>query len=248
MFRPVLVAVTFTTVFSAHSASTQSHVLRTPEVDLELVLAADASGSISSELAQAQKLAFAEAFEHPDLQAALVSGPLGKVAVVYFEWAGEADQHIVVPWTVLEGINDIQAFADRLRHGPSLIQSGETSISGAMLFASDLLNTNGVQGLRTVVDIASNGRNSDGPPVSVGLEALGSTGTVVNALVLPGRGIDQIGPYASLFSAGLGPMSAYFKKEVIDGPGSFVQEVDPDVGFSEAILRKLVMEVAWATD
>jgi hypothetical protein len=216
------------------------------EVDLELVLAADASGSVPSILLHAQKQGFAEAFRDPDLQDALFSGPLGRVAVVYFEWAGPGQQRLVVPWTVLTNAEDIAAFATRLEDAPDGAVGGETSISGAMLYAEYLIATNYFDGLRKVVDIASNGANSAGPPLDVALERLRASGAIVNALLLPQPGPDSRDPYKALFTGSDVPLDEYFQAEVIGGPGSFVLNVELEAGFVEAILRKLIVEVAWS--
>lgn len=217
------------------------------EVDLELVLAADVSGSVSSTLAQAQRVGFAQAFRDPQVFDALASGPLGEVAVIYFEWAGPGEQHIVVPWTLIRNAEDAADFADRLEFAQTRKTSGETSISGAMLYAAHLLHLNDYVGLRKVVDIASNGVNSDGPPVHLGRRVLRDSGAIVNALVLPDRVLEQLGPYGRLFLTEPEPLDDYYRTTVIGGPGAFVQSVDMEVGFNDAILRKLVLEVAWLT-
>ena len=215
------------------------------EVDLELVLAADASGSVIHGQRRDLLLGFAQAFRDADLQRALQSGPLGKVAVVYFEWAGFERQRIVVPWTMLSTTAEIAAFADTLEMAKVGDRGGQTSISGAMLFAQQLFEDNAFNGLRKVVDIASNGQNSEGPPVSDALEALRSIGATVNALTLAEYSLDQPDPYASIFNADVEPLEAYFKSKVIGGPGSFVMAADP-TDLAEAIFRKLTKEVAWA--
>ena len=216
------------------------------EVDLELVLAADGSGSVSTEMLRAQRMGFSSAFRDTDLQQALLSGPSGKVAVVYFEWAGQQDQRIIVPWTLLSNTEDVLAFAARLQDAPEVPLGGQTSISGAMYYAEFLLHSNGYTGLRKVVDIASNGINNEGRSVDDGLAVLHKIGVTVNALVLPAGGPEGTGHFARLFSFDDGQLNAYFRKNVIGGPGAFALEVDPDIGFADAILRKLAMEVAWA--
>jgi hypothetical protein len=217
------------------------------EVDLELVLAVDASGSVSLELGRDQRLGFAAAFRDPDLQRALLSGPLGTVAVVYFEWASSADQRLVVPWTLLSTTREITAFADLLEDVDQHASGGGTSISGAMQFSRYLLGSNDYDGLREVVDIAANGKNTEGTPVGDSLQALRASGAIVNVLILPARTFVDEGPYAMLFRADDEPLDAYFRNHVIGGPGSFVMAVDPETGFADAILRKLVLEVAWST-
>jgi hypothetical protein len=245
MSRRILILTTCLLAAWASLAETSGSVRQ--EVDLELVLAADVSGSVSPELGRAQRLGFVAAFRDPDLQRALRSGPHGTVAVVYFEWAGSAHQRLVVPWTLLSTAGEIAAFADRLEEAEQHAGGGETSISGAMLFSGHLLASNGYEGLRRVVDIAGNGTNSEGPPVGDGLQALRASGAIVNALILPGRTLADEGPYARLFRADDEPLDAYFRNHVIGGPGSFVKSVDSETGFADAILRKLVLEVAWST-
>jgi Protein of unknown function (DUF1194) len=144
------------------------------KVDLELVLAVDASGSVSLELSRDQRQGFAAAFRDPDLQRALLSGPLGTVAVVYFEWAGSANQRLVVPWTLLSTTREIAAFADLLVDVELHASGGGTSISGAMQFSRYLLASNNYDGLREVVDIAANGKNTEGTPVEDALRGQSS--------------------------------------------------------------------------
>jgi Protein of unknown function (DUF1194) len=217
------------------------------KVDLELVLAVDASGSVSLELSRDQRQGFAAAFRDPDLQRALLSGPLGTVAVVYFEWAGSANQRLVVPWTLLSTTREIAAFADLLVDVELHASGGGTSISGAMQFSRYLLASNNYDGLREVVDIAANGKNTEGTPVGDSLQALRASGAVVNVLILPARTFVEEGPYVRLFRTDDEPLDAYFRNHVIGGPGSFVMAVDSETGFADAILKKLVLEVAWST-
>ena len=218
----------------------------TGEVDLQLVLAADRSGSMSRPLVEAQRNGFAAAFRTDELQNAILSGPLGRIAVVYFEWSDHSDQEVVVPWTILANADDIHHFARELERAAPPEKGGETSISGALYFAHRLLSSAGHLSRRTVVDVSSNGRNSEGPPVTEALGMLREMNATVNGLVLPEDDYDDLSPYAKLGFAYDGPLFDYFAREVIDGPGAFAIEVDPDTGFGPAILRKLVLEVAWA--
>ena len=58
---------------------------RAAEVDLELVLAVDVSGSMDAEEQAVQRQGYAEALLHPEVLAAVRSGPLGRIAVAYVE-------------------------------------------------------------------------------------------------------------------------------------------------------------------
>lgn len=233
-------------VFPVAVAVADSADLKSTEVDLQLVLAADRSGSMSGRLLLAQRRGFAAAFRSRELRNAILSGPLGRVAVVYFEWSDPLDQEVIVPWAILADVEDIERFANDLDRAAAPEQGGETSISGALRFAHGLFASNGYVSHRIVVDLSSNGRNSGGgPPLADALGMLRDMDATVNGLVLPEGYHDDPGPYAMLTAGYDGPLEDYFIRQVIGGPGAFAIEVDPDAGFTAAILRKLVMEVAW---
>ena len=58
------------------------------QVDLELVLAIDVSGSIDGFEAGLQRDGYVAALTDPLVLNAIRSGPHGRIAVTYFEWAG----------------------------------------------------------------------------------------------------------------------------------------------------------------
>lgn len=205
------------------------------EVDLELVLAADRSASMSRLMLLKQRSGFAAAFRDENLHEIIKSGPLGRIAVVYFEWSDQANQSVVIPWTMIEAIEDMTRFANALEDLELGRTDGETSISGAMYFAQQLLDENRFEAYRKVVDISGNGHNSDGPSLEQAREVLSDRGTTVNGLVLPANDYEAVDSL----------LKEYFWKEVITGPSSFAINVEPERGFIKAIIRKLALEIAW---
>ena len=59
-------------------------------VDLALVLAVDASGSVDQVRFELQKQGYVAAFRHPRVAAAISSGPTQSIAVVMMQWTGPA--------------------------------------------------------------------------------------------------------------------------------------------------------------
>ena len=103
------------------------------EVDLALVVAVDISFSMDTE-EQALQRGFAQAFRSQLVHDAIRGGMLGKIAVTYMEWAGSADQKVIIPWTVLDISESLMAFADKIASntpcgGPSGPPSPAPSIS-----------------------------------------------------------------------------------------------------------------------
>ena len=67
------------------------------EVELELVLLADASGSITEAEIEFQRNGYAEAITDARVLAAIRNSAYGAIAVTYVEWA--ANTAVVVDWT-----------------------------------------------------------------------------------------------------------------------------------------------------
>src|SRR5664279_3792607 len=74
-----------------------------PSVDVELVLAVDVSYSMDMDELAIQREGYAQAIVSKEFLQALKTGPHGKIAITYFEWAASSDQKIIIPWRVIDG-------------------------------------------------------------------------------------------------------------------------------------------------
>lgn len=202
-------------------------------VDVELVLAVDASFSVGGREQDIQRIGYVAAFRDPEIVRALTGGPHGRSAVAYVEWADENFQHVVVDWMLIEGPADAALFAARLFAAP-IRRSGSTSLSRALAFSAALFAGNGFAGDRLVIDISGDGANNDGPPVDKARDAVAALGVTVNALPLLTREAD----------AAPVDLADYFAGCVIGGEGAFSHPVDKSDDIPAAIRRKMVMEVA----
>src|SRR3981081_3745272 len=72
-------------------------------VDVELILAVDVSYSMDMDELAIQREGYAQAIVSKEFLQALKTGPTGKIAVTYFEWAASNDQKIIIPWRVIDG-------------------------------------------------------------------------------------------------------------------------------------------------
>jgi len=199
-------------------------------VDLELVLAVDASPSIGIPEFFIQRRGYVAAFRDPRLIDAIRAGRYGRVAVTYVEWAGPASQRVVVPWMLIDGAESATGFASLLEAARSYQRLG-TSISGALAYAYYSFGDNGFAGERRTIDISGNGPNTVGPPIVPIRDAIVARGVTINGLPLV-LGPDQ----ASLDN--------YYRHCVIGGPGAFVVTVERPEAFEAAIRAKLIREVA----
>src|SRR5258707_5688646 len=134
-------------------------------VDVELVLAVDVSYSMDMDELAIQREGYAQAIVSKEFLQALKTGPTGKIAITYFEWAASSDQKIIIPWRVIDGPETADALANEIMKTP-IRRASRTSISGAINFAIPLFDEKPYHGLRRVIDISGDGPNHNGGPVT----------------------------------------------------------------------------------
>ncbi|HEX3161303.1 MAG TPA: DUF1194 domain-containing protein, partial [Pseudolabrys sp.] len=133
-------------------------------VDVELVIAVDVSYSMDPDEQALQREGYVLALTSKEFLQALRQGPHGKIAITYFEWAGQSDQKIIMPWRVIDGPEAADAVAAELTRAPYR-RASRTSISGGLRFAKPLFDDSGYKGLRRVIDVSGDGANNSGPLV-----------------------------------------------------------------------------------
>jgi hypothetical protein len=206
------------------------------KVDLELVLAVDISVSMSRDELQIQREGYAAALTDPEVVSAITSGPYGRIALAYFEWAGVTSQKLIVPWTMIGDARDAAAFAARLDRVPAQ-QPRRTSISGAINFGADLLAQSPYEAGRRVIDISGDGSNNEGPPVTMARDDAVAEGIVINGLPVMADEVNFSGNDVA-------HLDVYYRNCVIGGPGSFVIAINDWAEFPAAIRRKMLLEIA----
>jgi hypothetical protein len=198
------------------------------EVDLALVLAIDASGSVSEDRFRLQRQGYAAALENRDFVHAVESGATGRIAVTVVEWSGMTQQAQVVDWTLVQDTASARRLAATVAELPRLF-GDSTSIGGAIGFSAQLLAKSGYTAARRVIDVSGDGRDNNGPPAAAARDAAVAAGITINGLPI----LDiEIG------------LDAYYSDNVIGGPGAFVTVADDINAFARAIAAKLEREVA----
>src|ERR1700759_3322268 len=103
-------------------------------VDVQLILAVDVSYSMDMDELAIQREGYAQAIVSKDFLQALKTGPNGRGAVTYFEWAASSGQKIIIPWRGVGGPGGGDAVAAEILK-PPIRRASRTSISGAIYFA-----------------------------------------------------------------------------------------------------------------
>jgi hypothetical protein len=201
------------------------------EVDAEIVLAVDVSRSMDMQEFAVQRDGYVAALRHPDLMRAITAGRLGRVAIAYFEWSGEARDGTLIPWRVIDSPGAAATLADEIAAMPPLRGRG-TSISRALQFASVLIDDGSVDGTRRIIDVSGDGANNIGPPVTDARDEALARGITINGLPI----------IASLRT--MPDLDLYYQDCVVGGEGSFVLVARTSDEIARTIRRKLILEIS----
>lgn len=198
-------------------------------VDLQLVLAVDVSGSVSPQRFELQKMGYVAAFQNPRVLNTILAGRNQSIAATMTQWSGPFLQAQVVPWTLLKDESSMKGFAGAIESAPRMMYGGGTSISGAIDHAATLFPQAPSQTERRVIDVSGDGSNNRGRSVALARDDAVGTGIVINGLPI---------------LAFEPQLDEYYKDHVIGGPGAFMIAAKSFETFSEAILMKLIIEIA----
>jgi hypothetical protein len=200
-----------------------------PTTDLALVLAVDASGSVSQPRFELQKRGYAAAFRDRRVLNTIRSGGTQSIAVTMFQWTGPRLHIQVVPWMVVKDEASADTFAAAINAAPLQPFCGGTSISGAIDYARALLAQVPGEPTRRVIDVSGDGSNNSGRSVTLARDEAVSAGVGINGLPI---------------LSGEPDLDHYYRDYVIGGPGAFMVPATSYETFAEAIIKKLITEIA----
>jgi hypothetical protein len=212
------------------------------QVDLLLVLAADVSRSVDSEKFQLQREGYAAAISDPRVLDAIRSGRNGRVGVAFVEWSGIGSQRVVIDWTTVSDAESAKGFGDRVLEAPRSF-ADRTSISGAIEFAMGQFARAPFESARRTIDVSGDGTNNSGPDVTQVRDEAIAQGVTINGLVILSETPLAWNPDHTNPPGGL---ENYYRNNVIGGPGAFVLTAQNFNSFGQAIVKKMIAEVAQA--
>jgi hypothetical protein len=215
-----------------------------PSTDANVLTALDVSDSIGQPDAALQFEGVAEAVLAAEFLEMVDAGEHGRIGFAVYTWAAGRNLRVVVPWTLIGSADDAGRVAAALRRaagqerasvtrpkvdgGPALVwYEFRTDISAAIDHGRAMLTVAPYAARRAVLNLCANGEDNVGERPADARDRAVAAGLTVNALAL-GEGA-QLG--------------AYLRAEVQGGPASFVLEASAYADFTEAMLRKFLMDL-----
>jgi hypothetical protein len=221
LFAPALIGAT---------AGAQAY----PEVDLLLVLAMDASGSIDADEFRLQREGIAESIIHPAVLAAIAANPRRAIAIAMTEWGSPGGAALVVDWHRVGDAASAQVFANAALAAPRSRQS-YNAIGDAITHAAALISAAPYLATERVIDVAG-----DGPDMRSSIlapdarDAAVAQGITINGLAI------EIAPV----TRGNEPLHVHYERNVMGGPGAFVMVAETRRDFARAMRAKMLREIA----
>ena len=211
-------------------------------VDLLLVLAADVSRSVDHAKFQLQREGYAAAIADKRVLEAISSGRHRRIAVCFIEWSGSSAQQVVIDWSVISDESSARKFGDQLLELRRSFAE-RTSISGGIDFSMLQFERAPFQASRRTIDISGDGTNNSGRDVTLARDAAIAKGVTINGLVILS---DRPMAWNPEHTNPPGGLVNYYRENVIGGPGAFVVAAENFESFGQAIIKKLIAEIAEA--
>ncbi len=199
--------------------------------DVGLVLAIDASGSISGLEFETQRQGNVTALTAQPVTLAFAEAGVVDVAAVFWGDSSYAPQ--VVPWQRIEDAGDLRSFSAALLSAPRHV-SGDTHMGHGLAAALALFDEPGRCADRRLIDLSGDGRSTfeTGRKPVISLAAARDlaerAGVTINALAITSEDAD---------------LPEWYETNLIVGPFAFVLHVDGLETFGEAMTRKLMREL-----
>ncbi len=212
-------------------------------VDLLLVLAADVSRSVDAPKFQLQREGYAAAISDPQVLNAIRSGANGQIALCFVEWSGIGSQKLVIDWTLVRDAASARRFGDQVLEAPRSF-ADRTSISSGIDFAMTQFDRAPFKSPRRTIDVSGDGTNNSGRDVTLARDDAVAKGVTINGLVILS---DRPLPWNVEHTNPPGGLAKYYRDNVVGGPGAFVMVAENFDSFGQAIIKKLIAEIAAAS-
>ncbi len=196
---------------------------------LAVVLAIDVSFSVTPDSYVLQRDGIIRAFEDPRLLNAIAVAPGGIEALV-LEWSDPDKIAVTVGWTHVTDSHSAAGFAAAVR-ATTRSSGGLTAIGPALAAAAAQFDHLPQPAARRVIDISGDGMANLGEPPQAARDSIVKHGITINGLAI---------------LAEESWLEDYYRHNVIGGPSAFVVPTRDFHSVADAMIRKLVQEVAGA--
>lgn len=214
------------------------------DVDTELLLLVDVSGSVDTSEYNLMMDGYEAAFRNSSVVSAIQGGDTGAVAISLVFWSGSAQQSVGVNWMLVNDSTSANAFADAIA-ATSRPFSGATAIGSGIDYAVTQFGTetggadNGFTSDAQIIDVSGDGEDNNTPPAPNYAQ---NVRTARDAAIA--AGVDMINGLP-IGNAG-GALETYYQDNIIAGSAggvaAFTQSAASFGDIETSLTTKLVNE------
>ncbi|APE42914.1 hypothetical protein BOO69_05360 [Sulfitobacter alexandrii] len=201
------------------------------ECRLALLLALDVSSSVDAREDRLQRGGTASALVAPEVIEAFFASDL-PVALAVYEWSGRWNQSVVLDWTLIDSPDALTRAAETVAASDRSHSEFPTAMGYALGYGAGML-ARAPDCLDKTLDMAGDGQNNEGFPPANAYREFPFEGVTVNGLAVN----------AADFEGEVG-LIAFYRREVLHGPGAFLVVADGFEDFARAMRQKLVRELS----
>lgn len=194
---------------------------------LALVLALDVSSSVDEAEYALQRVGLASALDTSEIRAVILRGGAGDVALAVYEWSGRFQDKLHLDWTLLRSDGDITGAVAVLAGMQRSTSDYPTGLGSALGYGAALM-ARAPRCDRQVIDVSGDGINNQGFGPALAYKHFPFDGITVNGLVIEGHDPQ---------------VTQYYQREVLYGPGAFLEVAQGFEDFERAMSRKLFREI-----
>ena len=201
------------------------------ECRLALLLAMDVSSSVDAAEDALQRGGLVSALIAPEVMQAFFDADL-PVALAVYEWSGRYNQEVLLDWTLIRDEATLLRAAERLASSQRSHNDFPTAMGYALGYGAGMFER-APTCLAKTLDMAGDGQNNEGFSPRQAYANFPFDEITVNGLVVNGAD----------FEAETG-LIAFYKAQVIRGPGAFVEIAQGFEDYERAMRRKLERELS----
>ena len=234
MLRPIaiILVLQLALVLNFPAARNPANAQSIAPCEIALVLAIDASSSVSDGEYRLQMDGTANALLSQEVVDAILS--LNGVYLIGFEWNGATNQSLLFDWTELRSLRDIANVAQQITTHVRNNRKAPTALGSALSYAHNLFQHLPSNCLRNVIDVSGDGVSNFGMLPATVFQIYDFSEITVNGLAI----VDPKKRNKKYYK----PVDEYYIRELLNGPGSFVIVADGFEDFGRAMREKLLKE------
>jgi hypothetical protein len=200
--------------------------------DLALVMAVDVSSSVNEERFRLQREGLANGLESQAVLDAVAGGVNQTIELAVVEWSEE--QTVLVGWTIIRNHADLDAVVVALRTTARPRVGSMTNVGGGIASAIQLFDSAPLPADRKVIDVSGDGQQNNGNiPAEQMRDAAIAKNITINGLPITSGDEPEV--------------DRWYETHVIGGDGAFMVVANGHNSFSDAMRKKLSLEIAGLT-